>query len=1110
MKNRLITLLLVLCACVGAAQALTPEQLIPKPALITKGSGEIILSQGFTVSTTSPDQAIATELANFVADINATTGLNAKIASTSGFINVDINPTIATEGYSLAITPTGVTITASDAAGVFYAFQTLKRLLPANVMARQFKQANYTLPVVTIADEPRFEYRGFMLDVSRHFFDAAEVKKMLDLMATYKLNRFHWHLTDDQGWRLPISKYPLLTTKGATNKNILLTDFTQGKQWRAGENEVYGPYAYTTEEVRDIVAYAKARHIEVIPEIDMPGHMVAAIHCYPELSTDPESKLVAKASENSRYNDFSHEIWNKGGVSWDCLDVSNEKVYQFVNDVIDEVVELFPYEYIHIGGDETDLIAWENSPACAAKLAELGMTNYRALQSYFTKRVAEYAKTKGRKVMAWNEIVTHGGTDMEMIREIDPTIFCWIGGEAISEANGLKHVYTGFNGGYYINRSYRGFDRVGAAGDGALATTINVNPPLNQHCIGVQGTFWTEQVDRPQDMEYLALPRLMGIAEQGWSSTTNKNLDEFISRLIADKEYLDMAGYSYGAHQMVLPERRKPEADKWYIIKTKTTDDRTGRAWTLTDSNILTGTALDENSPAQHFKFVEDPSNPGHYAIVCKANPNGHLISTPTATTTAGRWNYATSGTLDYGFVLDSGYYAEDGTSEFTYAVRPASLSGYFLNFSKSGQQYAINVYNNPTDGNGGLMLFSPAPVPNSLPQANVWYYIKSNCTDSDRTDRVWSLDANGVLMGERQDRTNPAQLFRFIEDPNTPGHYAIVCKANPNGHLSSTPTATTTAGRWSYVSSGALDYGFALVDSYYGISGSDFYYAIKPANDAENHFMNFAMSGQSFAINVYPDPNSGNGGQMIFIPGEVIEEPKEVSKEDVLSGKQYFRLLTRFNGDASQPRSGSCIELVQQDRLAAISSVASGSNVQHNRLWHAQPADANDSHYDYQWFSFEKDPNSNYYAMVCKAKPQGSVKSEPSINKGHNTSRFDYDDTTKHYGFYLVDTYNGNSVQGNDEQGFFSALTSKDATSGWYMNVAAAGQKYAVHLYSNPTDQNAGIFTFEPLAGTTAIESTPTLPISSTDDNYYDLQGRRILAPTHGLYIHHGRLIKL
>ncbi len=718
MQHRLISLLFVLCVGFGLGHALTPEQLIPAPSQIIKGSGEVRLAKGFTVATSSKSKEIKAELTKFVADINASTGLKAKVARSKGFIFVAIDPGVAPEGYTLTITPKGVTITASDAAGVFYAFQTIKRLLPANVMARQFKKGPYTLPVVTIADRPRFEYRGFMLDVSRHFFDAAEVKKMLDLMATYKLNRFHWHLTDDQGWRLPISKYPLLTTKGATNKNILLTDFTKGKQWRAGANEVYGPYAYTTEEVRDIVAYAKARHIEIIPEIDMPGHMVAAIHCYPELSTDPESKLVDKATENSRYNDFSHDIWNKGGVSWDCLDVSNEKVYQFVNDVIDEVVELFPYEYIHIGGDETDLIAWENSPACTAKLAELGKTNYRALQSYFTKRVADYAKSKGRKVMAWNEIVSHGGTDMDMIRDIDPTIFCWIGGEDISEANGLKHVYTGFNGGYYINRSYRGFDRVGAAGDGSLATTLKINPPLNQHCIGVQGTFWTEQVDTPRDMEYLALPRLMGIAEQGWSTTINKDLDEFISRLNADREYLDLAGYSYGAHQLVSPDNKKVAA--------------------------------------------------------------------------AG---------------------------------------------------------------------------PKQKPKANVWYYIKSNCIDSDRTDRVWCLDDNGLLMGKRHDRTNPAQLFRFVEDPSNPGHYAIVCKANPTGHLASTPTATTTAGRWTYAPDGALDYGFTLNGNYYGTVGSDFYYAIMPS--AAPYYMNFAKNGQSFAINVYSDPDSGNGGHMLFIPAE-------------------------------------------------------------------------------------------------------------------------------------------------------------------------------------------------------------------------------------------------
>lgn len=233
-------------------------------------------------------------------------------------------------------------------------------------------------------------------------------------------------------------------------------------------------------------------------------------------------------------------------------------------------------------------------------------------------------------------------------------------------------------------------------------------------------------------------------------------------------------------------------------------------------------------------------------------------------------------------------------------------------------------------------------------------------------------------------------------------------------------------------------------------------------------------------------------------------------TKDDVLSGKQWFRLKTRFNGPDTQPRYGACIELVSAARVDAVKASVNGlnnANVQSDRLWHAKPADATDDHYDNQWFKFEKDPNGDHYAMVCKASPEGSVNATPSVNLGHNSSRFDYDHNNKHYGFYLVDTYNGTSVQGSDDNGFYSALTSANATAGWYVNISAAGQAYSVHMYSNPTDQNAGVFTFEPHPGnSTSITEVVETPAR---EGIYDLSGRRLNAPVKGINIINGRKVR-
>ena len=953
MKNKLLLSLAALLLCFGSAQATDFINLTPRPASLTRGDGQLTLTAGMTVgcSAALPDD-MKTEAARFVEALNAATSLGAKVAEGEGLISVTLDTEQPAEGYTLDVTTNGAVIKASKAAGLFYAFQTVKKLLPANVMAGVQGDADaiYALPVLEIADAPRYEYRGYMLDVSRHFFSVKEIKKMLDVMAMYKLNRFHWHLTDDQGWRLPVANYPKLTQEGATNRNILRTDFDEQRQWREGIDVAYGPYAYTIEELKDVVAYAKERHIEVMPEIDMPGHMVAAIHAYPEFSTDPESKIAIAAgvdlnSEPVAGNvasHFTHNIWNIGGVSRDVLDISNPKVIQFVKDVVDVLADVFPYEYIHIGGDECPTYAWEQSPSCQKLKAELGLKSDRALQSWFTKEIADYAREKyNRKIMGWNELVTSGGVDMEATRALDPVIMCWVGANNaanVSQQNGLKHIFTPHDGGYYINRCYRGFDKVGAVGDGSISLSYNTNPTDNSLCIGVQGTFWCEQVDRDRDLEYLTLPRLLAIAEHGWTPASLMNYDNFMERACADSVLLNLAGYNYGRHQLVnSADFQKPDPEKWYRMTAAATDDRSGRSWEL----------LSEESPL---------------------------------------------------------------------------VGQYSANGAQAGRLWT-----------------------NTTAKANDW------------------------------------QLFRLVEDPDNTGSYAIVCKAMPEGSLGTTPTAATTAGRWDYQPS-TLSYGFELDRTYYNAQSEQMQYAIRPAGT--NNYLNFSKSGQGYAINVYSNPGDGNGGVILFVDADENETPEPPVVSDVPAAGVYYRLLTRFNGDSSQSRYGSCIELLRD-------AADKGNNAQADRLWSNTPAEQTEENYDYQWFSFEADPaGSGYYALVCKARPEGSVNSTPSVAVNANTARWDYDGTTKHYGFYLVEKVGAKITQGTDEKGFYSALTSKDAAEGWYMNTAAAGQGFAIHLYSDPTDQNAGIYTFEP----DPLSSSVGAIVAGTgeNDNIYDFQGHR------------------
>lgn len=519
--------------------------LTPAPANMTVGTGVFRIPAGMKITAQGLTPEMQSEVTKFISDFNKSTGLGIGEGK-NGRMTVRLNKEIAAEGYNLDVTAKGIVLEASSPAGLFYGLQTIKKILPANVMAgtNYPRQKSYELPEVSIQDRPAYGYRGFMLDVSRHFFTADEIKRMLDVMSYYKLNRFHWHLTDDQGWRLPMDKYPLLTTVGATAPDVVITDYRAKKQYKAGKP--YGPYSYTKEEIKDIVDYAKKLHIEVVPEVDMPGHFVAAMVAYPELSCDPKA---------------DRKVWDHGGVSRDVLNVANPAAVKLGEDVIDQLAELFPYPYIHIGGDECPTVAWENNADCRALMEKEGMKNPRQLQNRFIKQMADRAAKHGKKLYVWNEALTEEGADSAMLKNIDATVFCWVGvPQAVKKAtsNGLGAIFTPI-GPYYINRRQSRDAAPGAGpGNDDVKRTYSTVPfttavGSKDNCLGVQGTFWTEHVSDPDYMEYLALPRLIAIAEAGWTPQEKKDFADFQKRMTADAQLLDLGGYKYTRLYMLQP-----------------------------------------------------------------------------------------------------------------------------------------------------------------------------------------------------------------------------------------------------------------------------------------------------------------------------------------------------------------------------------------------------------------------------------------------------------------------------------------------------------------------------------------------------------------------------
>lgn len=542
MKSTLLSTLLA-CALFSTSQAQAQQfvNLTPVPMQMHVDKGVYRLPAQFTIGGAQLPDSIKAEAQKFVTDFNkSATGATASYskkpegAALELVHNQTLYKTLGQEGYKLSVTANGIRLESATTSGFFYGLTSLKKMLPACIAAgvKDEKVVTYELPLVQITDKPRFPYRGFMLDVARHFFSVQEVKKMLDVMAIYKLNKFHFHLTEDQGWRWEVKKYPKLTKVGAVASNTYVTSMEHGAYWT---NQQYGPYFYTREDLKEIVAYAAAKHIEVIPEIDMPGHFSAAMAAYPEFSCNP---------------DGVHRVETWGGVFTDVLNVANPKAVRFVKDILDELMSIFPSKNVHIGGDECPTTAWENNAECQAMYKKLNLTSYRQLQTHFIAEITDYLKSKGRKISVWNETVTEKGADLQLMKKTGATVYCWVParkGAEIANSLGLPSIYTVY-GPYYINRAPRKdgwMKTLPGNGSDHLKATYDEQPTDFSHSIGVQGTFWTEHVATPDVMEFLALPRLIAVGEAGWSPQSKKNFNSFVQRMRADSTMLNYGGYSY-------------------------------------------------------------------------------------------------------------------------------------------------------------------------------------------------------------------------------------------------------------------------------------------------------------------------------------------------------------------------------------------------------------------------------------------------------------------------------------------------------------------------------------------------------------------------------------
>ena len=527
--TRLFSIFLIVLSLGGCAAAHTPADytIIPVPRSLTPGEGDFQLGPRTAVVLSDAGDPELARLADFWADpLRAATGWGLPVAGgpcTKGAVCLRVEAGGPAEGYALAVTGDSVVVVGHDHAGVFYGLQTLTQMLPS----RPDGSAPMKLAAAAIDDSPRFPYRGMHLDVGRHFFGPEFVRRYIDELAHYKINRFHWHLTEDQGWRIEIKAYPLLTQVGAWRKETMVE---KNFDPYVGDGQRYGGY-YTQDEIRDIVAYARERYVTIVPEIEMPGHSLAALAAYPELACTPGP----------------FEVGTRWGVFEDIY-CPKEETFTFLENVLTEVMDLFPGEYIHIGGDEAPKQRWEESEVAQAVIQREGLADEEELQSWFIRRIERFLNEHGRRLIGWDEILEGGLAP-------NATVMSWRGTDGGIDAARQGHDVVMTPSSFLYLDFYQGdpaSEPLAIGGYTPLERVYDFDPVPEEltdsearHVLGAQGNVWTEYIATPDHVEYMVFPRMFALAEAVWTDPQPRDFHDFARRLPWHLDRLDAQGVRY-------------------------------------------------------------------------------------------------------------------------------------------------------------------------------------------------------------------------------------------------------------------------------------------------------------------------------------------------------------------------------------------------------------------------------------------------------------------------------------------------------------------------------------------------------------------------------------
>jgi len=655
MKN--LTILIFFCLLFFCSQAQQPISIIPQPVSLQVKDGAFILDANTTIQYSSSNKELKAAADFFASYIKEICGYSFPVnAGKNKTVQLQLATTasiatIGDEGYELNVTPSAISIKANTKAGIIYAMQTIFQLLPA-VRTNAIIQ----IPCMEVTDYPRFKWRGMMLDVSRHFFSPGMIKEFIDLMASYKMNVFHWHLVDGAGWRLEIKKYPKLTQQAAWRVDDTDKPWNWAEvQFNADKNKAtYGGY-YTQEQVKEIVAYAQQRNITIVPEIEMPGHSEAAMAAYPELSCNP---LVTFANTGNFYISKAAGNYCAG----------NDSAFVFLQNVLTEVMDIFPSKYIHVGGDEVDKTSWKKCAKCQARLRVEGLKNEEELQSYFIKRIEKFIISKNKKMIGWDEIL-EGGLAPEA------TVMSWRGEGGGIEAAKMNHdvVMTPGSPCYFDHYqagpegeplAIGGFNTVKKVYD-YEPIPAELTASQAKYVLGAQGNVWTEYIATAEHLEYMVLPRMPALAEVLWTPAKNKNWEQFNQRLQVLFKRYDQKGLHYSPGNFTV--NIKPVSQNGKLLVSLLSEAMNAAIFYTTDGSSPTAQSIPYSQPIG----VNESLTLKAVNIV-----NGKVMGLkPAAQSFA--MHKAIGSNVVYTNPIDKGYMA-DGPNSLTDGVRGTNAAGKY------------------------------------------------------------------------------------------------------------------------------------------------------------------------------------------------------------------------------------------------------------------------------------------------------------------------------------------------------------------------------------------------------------------------------------------------